>query len=155
MLVLVKGKKKPLNHFQILKLKLLQSVVTTIKLSGPPCQWSADFTEHAHIEVVKDPARSGSNHDHESQICRYLDRLEKIRNFTLATSIRDVGVQFGNATFEEELVDEDEIGFHENVAVLTTAQLLPFLWMSGTPQVMNYFYRADLFKRGLLNQSTL
>ena len=154
-----RGKKKPLDHFQIPKLELLQSVVTTIKLSGPPCQWSANFTEHAHIEVVKNPARSGSNHDHESQICRYLDRLEKIRNFTLATSIRDAGVRFGNATFEEELVDEDEIGFREDVAVSTMAQLLPFLWTSGyhtgTPQVMDYFYRADLLKRGLLNQSTL
>jgi len=102
--------------------------VPTIQLSGPPCQWSADFTEHAHIEVVKDPAQSGNNHAYESQICRFLDRLEKIRNFTLATSIHNAGVQFGDTTLVED--DDDETGFREDV-VSTTAQLLPFLWTSG------------------------
>ena len=153
-----RGKKQNLDHFEIPKLELLQSVVPTIQLNGPPCQWSADFTEHAHIEVVKDPARSGNNHTHEPQICRFLDRLEKIRNFTLATSIRNAGVQFGDATLVEE-EDDDESGFRDDVVVSTTAQLLPFLWTSGyhigTPRIVDYFYRAGLIKRGLLNQSTL
>ena len=153
------GKKQPLDHFEIPKLELLQSVVPTIQLSGPPCQWSADFTEDAHIEVVKDPARSGNNHAYESQICRYLDRLEKIRNFTLATSIRNAGVEFGGTTLIEDDDDENETDFREDVVVSTTAQLLPFLWTSGyhigTPRIVDYFYRADLIKRGLLKQSSL
>ena len=152
-----RGKKQPLDHFEIPKLELLQSVVPTIQLSGPPCQWSADFTEHAHIEVVKDPARSGNNHAYELQICQFLDRLEKIRNFTLATSICNAGVQFGDTTLVED-EDDDETGFREDV-VSTTAQLLPFLWTSGyhigTPRIVDYFYHADLMKRGLLNQSSL
>ena len=153
-----RGKKQPLDHFEIPKLELLQSVVPTIQFSGPPCQWSADFTEHAHIEVVKDPARAGNNHAYECQICRYLDRLEKIRNFTLATSIRNAGVQFGGTTIVED-DNDDEIGFREDFVVSTTVQLLPFLWTSGfhigTARNVDYFYRADLIKRGLLNQSSL
>ena len=128
----------------------------TIQLSGPPCQWSTDFTEHAHIEVVKNPAQSGNNHAYESQICRYLDRLEKIRNFTLATSIRNAGIEFDGTTLIEEDDDDDETDFHGDVVVSTTAQLLPFLWTSGyhigTPRIVDYFYFADLIKRGLLKQ---
>ena len=149
------GKRGSLDHFNIPKLELLQSVVPTIQLSGPPVQWSADFTEHAHIDVVKDPARSGNNHGYESQICRFLDRLEKIRNFTLTTSIRNVGVRFGDIRLDED--DDDETNFREDVVVSTTAQLLPFLWTSGyhigTARFVDYFHRADLIKRGLLDQS--
>ena len=40
-------------------------------------QWLADVTEHAHIDVVKDPTRSSNNQNFDSQICCYLDRQEK------------------------------------------------------------------------------
>jgi hypothetical protein len=47
----------------------------------------------------------------------------------------------------------------EDVVVTTTAELLPFLWTSGyhagTPQIVDYFHRADLIKRGLLTQAWL
>jgi len=89
-----RGKNDAIDNWHIPKLELLQSVVPTVRLNGAPHQWSADFTEHAHIDVVKEPVRSGNNRAHESQICRYLDRLEKVRNFTLWTSIHDTGVQF-------------------------------------------------------------
>jgi len=153
-----RGKKKEIQHWQIPKLELLQSVVPTICHNGAPCQWSADFTEHAHIDVVKEPVRSGNNRAHESQICRYLDRLEKIRNFSLWTSIRDTGVQFRAHTSEEEDA-EDEIALREDIIVSTTEELLPFLWTSGyhtgTPQIVDYFHRADLIKRNLLSQASL
>ena len=121
------------------------------------CQWSADFTEHAHITLVKDPARSGNNQGHESQICRYLDRQERVQNFDLMTAIRDSGVRFDAACTEEEDEDEDEDD-GDSVAS-TTSQLLPFLWTSGyhsgSSRIVDYFYKADLVKRGLLNQSFL
>ena len=150
-----RGKKDVIDNWYILKLELLQSVAPTVRLNGAPHQWSADFTEHAHIDVVKEPVRSGNNRAHESQICRYLDRLEKVRNFTLWTSIRDTGVEF-RATSSEEENAEDE---RADDIISTTAELLPFLWTSGyhagTPQVIDYFHRADLIKRGLLNQAQL
>jgi hypothetical protein len=153
-----RGKKNEIRHWHIPKLELLQSVVPTVCLNGVPCQWSADFTERAHIDVVKEPVRSGNNRAHESQICRYLDRLEKVRNFSLWTSIRDTGVQFGTLTGEEEDI-EDETALLEDIIVSTTAELLPLLWTSGyhagTPQIVDYFHRADLIKRGLLNQASL
>ena len=129
-----RGKKGKIDNWHIPKLELFQSVVSNIQLNGVACQWSADFTEHAHIKVVKEPGRSGNNHSYESQICRYLDRLEKIRNFSLSTSIRGAGVRFGGlkasaqqepeeVTVEEE---EEEEGFRDDF-ISTTEELLPFL----------------------------
>ena len=66
-----------LEHWHIPKLELTQSVAPSIERVGSLLQWSADTTEHAHIEVVKDPTSSTNNHNYESQICRCLDRLKK------------------------------------------------------------------------------
>ena len=83
------GKKNlPITHWQIPKIEFLQSVVANIRANGTVMQWSADVTEHAHIKVVKEPARAGNNQKHEEQICRTLDRSYKCRNFDLAMSIR-------------------------------------------------------------------
>jgi hypothetical protein len=45
------------------------------------------MTEHKHIEVVKKPAHASNNREYEKQICQYLNCLDKIANFDLATSI--------------------------------------------------------------------
>lgn len=66
-----------LEHWHIPKLELAQGIVPSIERVGSLLQWSADTTEHAHIEVVKDPAATTNNHNYESQICRCLDHLEK------------------------------------------------------------------------------
>ena len=86
---------RPIENWYIPKLELMQSVTSNIKANGPAINWSADTTEHAHIEVVKDPARSGNNQKYEDQICRHLDRSDKCRRFDLATAIRDARLQFG------------------------------------------------------------
>ena len=45
------GKKKnPMTHFEIPKLELLQSIVSSIVWSGALPQWSADVTERLHID---------------------------------------------------------------------------------------------------------
>ena len=79
---------KPMDHFQIPKLELMHSVVPSIIASGAVMQWSADTTERAHITEVKIPGRSGNNQSYSPQICRWLDRAEKHRNFALALSIQ-------------------------------------------------------------------
>jgi len=84
-----RGKREPLTHWQIPKLELLQSVVPSIKQSGVPEQWSADLTEHAHITMIKNPARSSNNNNYDPQICRSLDRTERCFRFELATSLRE------------------------------------------------------------------
>ena len=86
-----KGNKR-MDHFQIPKLELMHGVVPSVIESGAVIQWSADRTEHAHITEIKVPGRSGNNQDHNPQICRWLDRSEKHRNFSLALHlISDTG----------------------------------------------------------------
>ncbi|KAF8880392.1 hypothetical protein BD779DRAFT_1675909 [Infundibulicybe gibba] len=79
--------RRPINNWHIPKLEFFQSVVPGVRLNGPPIQWSADTTEHAHITEIKDPARASNNRQYEEQICRYLDRTEKCRQFDMATSM--------------------------------------------------------------------
>ena len=39
----------------------MQSVSSNIKANGAAINWIADHAEHAHIKVIKDPAKSGNN----------------------------------------------------------------------------------------------
>lgn len=78
-----------IEHWRIPKLEVMQNVARSIPLIGPPINWTADTTERAHIDVVKIPASATNNNDFESQICRYLDRQEKCRTFSLALRIRE------------------------------------------------------------------
>jgi hypothetical protein len=144
-----RGKNGPILHWEIPKLELLLSVVPNIKSNGIASQWSADFTEHAHIPLVKEPAHAGNNQHYESQICRFLDRLEKIRNFDLATAIRASGIQFGVADGTDSQSDDelDTGSDDESFRVSTTAELLPLISTLGynaeSPRsITNYFYHA-------------
>ena len=80
---------RPINNWYIPKLELMQSVVPNIRANGVAFQYSMDATEHAHITKIKNPARSGNNQNYETQICRDLDRTDKLRRFDIATSIRE------------------------------------------------------------------
>ncbi|KIJ04974.1 hypothetical protein PAXINDRAFT_21746 [Paxillus involutus ATCC 200175] len=72
------GKKNnALDNWYIPKLELMQSVVPSVSNVGSILQWSADTTEHAHITLIKDPGEATNNHNHDPQICRFLDRAEK------------------------------------------------------------------------------
>jgi hypothetical protein len=153
-----RGKNGPILHWEIPKLELLSSVVPNIKSNGVASQWSADFTEHAHIPLVKDPASAGNNQQYEAQICRYLDRLEKIRNFDLAAAIRGSGIQFGAAddTNSQNGHESDTDSDDEHLRVSTTAELLPLLSTLGyeaesPPSFTNYFYRAKHQNNPFLN----
>ena len=82
------GARGSLDHWKIPKLEMMLCIAPSIPAMGTLGQWSADVTEHAHIDVVKDPARSSNNQNFDAQICRYLDRQEKCRLFMHATTIR-------------------------------------------------------------------
>ena len=81
------GQKNPIDHWQIPKLEIMQSIIPSIRQSGVPIQWMADVMEHAHITEIKGPAESSNNNNYEPQICRYLDRAEKCRSFEFVTSL--------------------------------------------------------------------
>lgn len=85
-----RGKKQVISNWYIPKLELLQNVVPSVRDSGVPMQWTADVTEHAHILLIKNPARGSNNVDIDPQICRHLDRLEKSSMFELATSLKEL-----------------------------------------------------------------
>ena len=81
------GRRHVIEHWEIPKLELLQSVTTSICLQGAPTQWTAEWTERAHIHLVKKPAHSENNHDSRAQMCCHLDCVEKCFLFDQATSI--------------------------------------------------------------------
>ena len=81
-----------MTHFEIPKLELLQSIVPCIMWSGALPQWSADVTEHLHIDLIKAPWENTNNHDYYSQIRHHLDCDEKRQYFDLATAIHTAAV---------------------------------------------------------------
>ncbi|KAJ3515808.1 hypothetical protein NLJ89_g1535 [Agrocybe chaxingu] len=159
------GKNGPIENWHIPKLEFLQSVVPNIQANGAAIQWSADMTEHAHIGVIKEPARSGNNQAYEPQICRFLDRLNKLDIFDLATAILEAGINFGKGSRdrlldemddESEQSDDDEGCGNPSLNVTSTAQLVSLIDPVGGSlkkgqSETNYFYRATLLQKGAIN----
>ncbi|KAI6042441.1 hypothetical protein EDC04DRAFT_2600795 [Pisolithus marmoratus] len=76
------------TNWQIPKLKLPHGVVLSICQSGAVIQWSADITQHAHVEEIKVPACAGNNQNYYNQIICHLNWLDKCFCFDLATHIQ-------------------------------------------------------------------
>jgi len=131
------------DAWTIPKLELLQSVVPSIRLSGAVMQWSADVTEHAHVQEIKVPARAGNNQNYYSQIARYLDRSEKCFRFDLATHLHSQGSQVNRGEDDEDEVfeqgDEHE-SYPEDSSVADH--------MAAFRPISNYFAVADALRRG-------
>ncbi|KAG1876220.1 hypothetical protein F4604DRAFT_1680422 [Suillus subluteus] len=120
------------------KLELLQSILPSIQKVGAVVQWSADTTERAHIDLIKDPSSASNNKDYKAQICYYLDRAEKCCSFSLATSIREK--EYGRATIMDAL-EEDEVT--EELEREEDDPELPFeQWRSSRP--MTDYYSISL-----------
>ena len=149
------GQKSPIDNWYIPKLEFFQSVVTNIRENGVAIQWSADTTEHANITTIKDPARSGNNQNYEPQICRYLDCLDKLRQFDLATAIKEAKVDFraGPGSEEDCLEEGEEHGLDEGDLLVTCSSSLlthidPVSSLSGPSRnIVDYFHRASELKR--------
>lgn len=54
-----------------------------VKLLGSAQQFSSEATEHCHITMAKVPYRASNKRNFEEQMCRYLDRREKVRCFEM------------------------------------------------------------------------
>ena len=145
---------KVIDNWHIPKLGFLQSVTSSISNSGASIQWSADHTERCHITEIKVPSRSTNNQGYESQICRYLDRDEKCRQFDLATAIREAGIDFcplngpGKATNFNLIDDLDDEPNDNSLVIDSMSGLLSHIQLStlssGTTQRhANYFELAD------------
>ncbi|KAI6011057.1 hypothetical protein EDC04DRAFT_2905737 [Pisolithus marmoratus] len=94
--------------WKIPKLELPQSIIPSIHQSGVVMQWSADITEHAHVEEIKVPAHAGNNQNYNSQIICHLDWLDKCLHFDLATYIEQcVNKGGGDEDFSDLDVDKE------------------------------------------------
>ena len=155
-----------IDNWYIPKLEFLQSVTSSISNSGASIQWSADQTERCHITEVKVPSRSTNNQGYESQICRYLDRDEKCRQFDLATAIREAKIDFrhligpGEANDGILADDLDEPNDNSLIVIDSTSGLLGHIQLaafsSGTTQRhANYFELANALEQGMYPHSPL
>lgn len=125
------------DSWEIPKLELLQSVVSSIRRSGPVMQWSADATEHAHVQEIKVPAWSSNNQNYYDQIARYLDRSDKCFRFDVAT---DSVARQEHYLSDEEDFDRDDDPDDSNTSSLPASNI------SRPP--INYFVIADDIARG-------
>lgn len=127
------------DSWEIPKLELLQSVVSSIRRSGPVMQWSADATEHAHVQEIKVPARASNNQNYHDQIARYLDRSDKCLRFDIATYF---AARREASHYEEEDVDSDK---EDDPDDPNTPSAEP---MNISRLTVNYFAIADAISRG-------
>jgi hypothetical protein len=141
----------------------MQSVVSNIRDNGAAIQWSADPTERLHITEIKQPSRSTNNRNHESQICRHLDRVDKCRRFDLATAVREARVDLralSHPDHQPDDGDDDDIESQEHLEdgqrlhiVDSTAELLsqlaPVTQLTGTTRNnADYYTLARELHRG-------
>ncbi|KAG1747218.1 uncharacterized protein EDB91DRAFT_1235953 [Suillus paluster] len=105
-----------------------------------------DICQHAHITLIKDPADSTNNINYDAQICRFLDRQEKCRNFQIMTSItaqsesqsqlEASASQMMDADSEHHDSDEGPLAYIDEAHLQT---VLDDLW--GPKHVVTNFFR--------------
>lgn len=72
-----------MGDFKINKIELMLNVAPAIVQVGSIPQYSGEHMEHCHISMAKDPYRASNKKDYEEQVCRFLDRQEKIHLFKM------------------------------------------------------------------------
>ncbi|KAJ7205310.1 hypothetical protein GGX14DRAFT_569060 [Mycena pura] len=135
------------SHFNIPKLEFYHGIVPSIRWAGAPMQYTADMTEKAHSTQIKIPARNETNHrDYDPQIVRHLDRVEKLRLFSLFTdnqaSARDDGPHESDS---ESDVEESNSDTDSEVAREEEDIEGPSLAGESTRRVRNLFHEAALY----------
>ena len=74
------------NRFNIQKIELFHHVRRLIEELGSTPQFTAEQTEHCHMTMAKLPYRHTNRKGYAAQMCRFLDRQEKIHLFDLFLS---------------------------------------------------------------------
>jgi len=125
-----------MDSWGILKLELLQSIVPNICCSGPVMQWSADATEHAHVQEIKVPAQSTNNQNYYDQIARHLDCSDKCSHFDLAMYLESQREQ--TPLFDDNFDEQDD-----GINPIDSAPL-PSEQMKLSCSTINYFGLTDV-----------
>ncbi|KLO14575.1 hypothetical protein SCHPADRAFT_826246 [Schizopora paradoxa] len=71
------------GKFKIRKLETFHHTPRIIQEVGSAPQFSTDHSEHLHIDNAKVPYRKTNHKDYEEQICRILDRRDKMALFSM------------------------------------------------------------------------
>ncbi|KAG6370847.1 hypothetical protein JVT61DRAFT_10864 [Boletus reticuloceps] len=109
--------------------------MSSIEQVGSLLQWSADTTEHAHIEVIKDPASMMNNQNYDAQICRSLNQYQKCQLFDTAIALHTAHepVDSQEGELDHDDIEDDERADEEE------GNILEDIWAPKCQQ-------ADLFK---------
>ena len=70
------------DAFNIPKLELMHHVKRLVELLGSTPQFSSEQVERCHIKMAKHPYEATNRKSYAAQMCRYLDRGERIRMFS-------------------------------------------------------------------------
>jgi hypothetical protein len=153
-----RGASSVLEHWEIPKLELMQSVAPSISRVSSLMQWSADTTECAHIDFIKDPSGSTNNQGFEAQICWYLDHQEKCHKFSLATSIREK--QLGHAAsqpqepdasadeIDHDVLAEDDLDISALVLEQNLCPVIDYFKQSSQPPLQGDVFPVQTFTAG-------
>lgn len=76
-----RGKKGPIQHFNIPKLAPMRFYSPHIVDMGTSPQFSTEIIEVCHKTMAKQPYRLTNGRNIQEQICRYLDRVDRIEHF--------------------------------------------------------------------------
>ncbi|KAF8440245.1 hypothetical protein L210DRAFT_3503959 [Boletus edulis BED1] len=136
-----KNSGKIMKHWHIPKLKLMQSITPSASDVGSLLQWSVDTTEHAHIELIKNPAKSSNNKDYDLQICRYLDRREKCRTFDDAVTLMLAESDDTGGDMEDGDLENEDCGNVVEPEESYVTAVLSDLW-GPNHQATNFFEKA-------------
>lgn len=119
----------------------MQSIAPSIQDVGSLLQWSANTTEHSHIQFIKNPASTSNNKDYNAQIYNFLDRHKKCHLFNDATTLlltkdNNKNPDMGNKETEE--IDNEPVEMDES----SPQSILANLW-SPKRQVTDFFKKAQ------------
>ena len=78
----VRDGKRRKGRFNIRKVEMLQHVSRLVEWLGSAPQFSTEQTERCHITMAKIPYEASNKKVYDSQICRFLDRNERVMLFS-------------------------------------------------------------------------
>ncbi|KAG0705579.1 hypothetical protein DFH29DRAFT_980830 [Suillus ampliporus] len=88
------GTKRAIDNWHIPRLELMQSITTSISQVGALIQWNQRWRTN--------------NNDYDPQICRHLDRAEKLHCFAIATTLKSLPTDPDLEELREVEWDDDE-----------------------------------------------
>ena len=84
------GKNGTIDHWNIPKLELMNSIANSTILMGVPYQWTSNSTKQCHIMHVKIPYHSTNHRNFHKQCCQFIDQIEKCCGFHLYTIVENI-----------------------------------------------------------------